>query len=308
VNDQSTAELTVPSNFATDSATFQINKLDSTSLPEAPSGQTLAHNNIYDLIAVTENDEQLSDFSTAITFTVSYGSDTENDFDEDTLDVYKYNGTSWDKKNCILDTTANTLTCSLFGFSVYGVFGQSKNSMDGSTTSSSSSSSSHSTYSCGAEKPVGAPDLFQIDVTDSTAQLFFTPLSNTNRFFISFSSLETAEEHGADVALARDGVQNFTVNLLNPSTIYYFKVRGQNGCMPGDWSNVMKIRTNQNGYIIKSVYYKNSQFVEVPYMKASTEASKPVLRVADEIEKVIPPKKQILPSPKKKQCLFLWCW
>ena len=311
VNDQSTAQLTVPGNYATDSATFQINNLDPGSLPEGPTGQALAHNNIYDLIAVTTNDEQLTNFSSTITFTISYGQDTEADFEENTLDVYKYNGSSWDKKSCILDTAANTLTCTLSSFSVYGVFGQQKSS-SGTTQSSSSSTSSggsNSAPSCQTDKPSSQPDLFQIDVTDTTARLFFTPISNTDRFYISFSSRENAEEHGADVTLTRDGVQSFEVQLLDPSTIYYFKVRGQNGCMPGDWSTVAKVRTQYQGAAVQKSYYKNIPFDEEIVLPVTQEDTTAVLgSIAPTPTINIIEKKPVEHSPIQKRCFLLWCW
>lgn len=86
--------------------------------------------------------------------------------------------------------------------------------------------------------PVSVPDLFQIDTTNDSATLYFTPIIEDNKYFISYSTSENAEEHGAEVILGTQGVQSYTVNLLNPNTTYYFKVRGQNGCQPGQWSNI----------------------------------------------------------------------
>ena len=112
-----------------------------------------------------------------------------------------------------------------------------------SSTSNSSSNSNSSAPVCGDDRPASIPDLFQIDATGTTAKLFFTPVSNTSDFYISFSENADALRYGEKVNLMREGVQNETINLLKPNTIYYFMVRGQNGCMPGDWSNVMKIKT-----------------------------------------------------------------
>ena len=318
-NNQSTAGLSVPSNFATDSATFQINKLDPANLPEGPSGQTLAHNNIYDLIAVTTEDQQLTSFNTPITFTVSYGADTETDFQEDTLDVYRFNGSGWDKKNCTLDMATNTLTCLLSGFSVYGVFGSSKVS-DGSTNNTSNNSNSppsnsSGTSSCQMDKPSSIPDLFQINVTDTTADLFFTPISNTNRFYVSYSTSEIAEEYGAEITLGKDGVQNFLVELLHPNTIYYFKVRGQNGCTPGDWSETMKVKTSMQENTIKNIYYKNTPFVDVQ-AASFTKTNTQVLGVSDIKPKSIPSSIVNRQSAQKvestslntRRCFLLWCW
>jgi subtilisin family serine protease len=100
---------------------------------------------------------------------------------------------------------------------------------------------------CSDTKPASSPDLFQINVASSTARLFFTPIANTDKFYISFSTNPSAEEHGGQVTLSYHGVQTITVNYLKSSTVYYFKVRGQNGCMPGDWSNIFKVTTRARG-------------------------------------------------------------
>ncbi|OGG02410.1 hypothetical protein A2Z33_05105 [Candidatus Gottesmanbacteria bacterium RBG_16_52_11] len=121
-----------------------------------------------------------------------------------------------------------------------------------------SGSSSGDAYSCGDVKPIGVPDLFQIDTYNGKAALYFTPLADTDRYFISFSTKSFAEEHGADIILGNLGVQLFEANYLTPDTTYYFKVRGQNGCMPGDWSTTMKITTPNKHKKTPSIFYKYS--------------------------------------------------
>jgi hypothetical protein len=44
------------------------------------------------------------------------------------------------------------------------------------------------------------------------------------------------------------GVIDYTIKELRPSTTYYFKVRGGNGCAPGGWSNTLSAKTE--GYSI----------------------------------------------------------
>lgn len=123
-------------------------------------------------------------------------------------------------------------------------------------SSSSSNSSSNTSPAgppvCGNSQP-SAPNLFQIDATNNSAKLDFTSLANNSEYYISYATTPNAEEYGTDVNLADNGwIQNFTINALNPGTAYYFKVRGQNGCMPGAWSNIMKIITPSSG--TKSFY------------------------------------------------------
>lgn len=108
---------------------------------------------------------------------------------------------------------------------------------------------------CQSLMPVSIPDLFQINSSSTTAELFFTPLSDTNQYFISFSENPSAEQHGAQVTLSSLGVQKLTVNFLKPQTTYYFKVRGQNECMPGDWSQTMMVKTTNSNWINKNFYF-----------------------------------------------------
>lgn len=109
--------------------------------------------------------------------------------------------------------------------------------------------------SCDVSIPEGIPDLFQIDTTSTGATLYFTPLTDTDIFYISYSTQSGAEEHGAEATLGRDGVQRYDVGALSPGTMYYFKVRGQRGCMPGGWSNIRSARTSggESAHTQKSV-------------------------------------------------------
>jgi hypothetical protein len=129
------------------------------------------------------------------------------------------------------------------------------------TNSSSTNTSFHSTTDapvCGDTKPAATPDLFQIDTTNTSANLFFTPLMDTSTYYVSYSTQPNAEEHGGQITLdGKGGVLHYSVQSLKSDTTYYMKVRGQNGCMPGNWSNVMKITTNKKGAATASSYYKN---------------------------------------------------
>jgi hypothetical protein len=157
----------------------------------------------------------------------------------------------------VYDKNLHTITFNASHFTTFTAVegSSSSNNTTPSSNSDSNQSSnitSNSTLSCSDSKPISTPDLFQIDTGKTTAKLFFTPINNTNNYYISFSTSPNAEEFGTGViTLSRKGVQNFTVSSLKPNTTYYFKVRGQLGCMPGDWSNIMKIKTDNKKY------YKN---------------------------------------------------
>ncbi len=167
---------------------------------------------------------------------------------------------------------------------------------------------------CNKQKP-GAPDLFQINTTLTGAKLFFTPLASTDTYFVSFASNSSAEEHGEQVTLTREGVQSHQIYFLRPNTTYYVKVRGQNGCAAGDWSNIMEVKTDSR------IYYKNFSPVALipawqqnnlavnnkpesitdlqPTLETSTEQIQaPVTEenTQDDVQKV------------KKKCFLWWCW
>jgi hypothetical protein len=74
--------------------------------------------------------------------------------------------------------------------------------------------------------------------------LYFSPISNTRDVVMSFSTNPNAEGYGATVTLGSQGVQRYTINKLSPLKRYYFKVRGQNGCSVGDWSNILSAKTS----------------------------------------------------------------
>lgn len=118
----------------------------------------------------------------------------------------------------------------------------------GSTSSSSSSGNSSDAKApgCDAQPPDSVPDLFQINAQPENLTLFFTPSSgNRDRYFVSYSTEPSAEQHGFEFMNNENGVIMAEVKALQPNTEYYFKVRAGNGCQPGEWSNVLLAKTGQ---------------------------------------------------------------
>ena len=188
-------------------------------------------------------------------------------------------------------------------------------------SSPSSGTSNGGAPVCSDSKPLFKPDLFQININNTTAKLFFTPLAETSKFYISFSEKPIAEDYGAQVTLAREGVQNFTVNLLKPNTIYYFKIRGQNGCMPGDWSNVIEVKTRAAKTKTVTSYYKNMLVkfasgisalfkspVSIDKNLTTFQTLAPNIQTSDSTLATPPAPKPTVVSPKPKQCILWWCW
>ena len=251
-------------------------------------------------------------FSQPITVTIPVGTD----YNSQILTTYYRNegSTGWNTETTCLITDGN---CT-FQTSHATTFATRKNSASSSTSSSTSSNSSsnNSAPSCGDAKPASIPDLFQINVNGTIAKLFFTPINNTSQFYVSFSENTNAEKHGELVTLLREGVQDHTIYSLKPNTSYYLKVRGQNGCMPGDWSNVMKITTRSKGITKTTVFYKKTNIITkiiskvtsifTPKKVTKTPTPEPIPTIITQTESnttiVIPP--VII----KKRCFLWWCF
>jgi hypothetical protein len=155
------------------------------------------------------------------------------------------------------------------------------------------------------------------------AKLFFTP-AQTDKYYISFSTKALAEEHGAEVNLKYENIQNFTVNLLKPNMTYYIKVRGQNGCMPGDWSNIMKITTRSKGVTKAVSFYKNAPAKKTASLTTKTikvEATPTAVVILPQVSQTVTeaaptstPKvvvsypTPVVPAAPKKTCFLWWCW
>lgn len=97
---------------------------------------------------------------------------------------------------------------------------------------------------CTDLRPVGQPQLFQIDSTLTTADLYFTPVFGVNKYAVTYGFPGSREEHG-DVFEYSDtsGVVKHQIKELQPNTTYFFKITPINGCAAGDQSNTMQVRT-----------------------------------------------------------------
>lgn len=220
------------------------------------------------------------------------------------------------------DVTENPRTDSSVAnnITVSAVFTQNTVSNNNSSNSSSNSSSSNTdsnNSSCNDQDVVKIPEIFQIDTTTTTAKIYFTPV-DSNDYYLSFSTNKNAEEHGALLNLGNDGVQSYEVNNLLSNTTYYFKIRGNNGCKTGKWSNIMSAQTDKNTkkYFLYSPVVPN-------VLSFSTQSSSDNISIVDnkneqkilETQEESSPSITPTPSPKleeplvqkPKKCL-LWKW
>ena len=73
---------------------------------------------------------------------------------------------------------------------------------------------------------------------------FVPSQSEQNSYTISYGPYSSSDTYNVTFPYSdKSGAIPYTINSLNSGTIYYFKVRANNGCMPGNWSNTLSLRT-----------------------------------------------------------------
>jgi hypothetical protein len=94
---------------------------------------------------------------------------------------------------------------------------------------------------CSATAPANAPNLYQVVAVKDSATVYFAPPSDSfDGFTISYGLDSNADTYNATFSQGNTGAAvKYTVNSLTPNTKYYFKVRANNGCSNGPWSNVV---------------------------------------------------------------------
>lgn len=121
--------LTVPSSYSgtTSSATFQANRIDTSAFfsdAGAPASKTAADTPVYTLRALVDATTTLDTFSSALTVSLSYTDGEIEDLSESTLWMYRYDGSAWyPLSGCVVDTAANTVSCTTSSFSDFALFG-----------------------------------------------------------------------------------------------------------------------------------------------------------------------------------------
>jgi LysM repeat protein len=112
---------------------------------------------------------------------------------------------------------------------------------------------------CTDKKPLGTPDVFQINAGVDSAVVYFSPVSDgVTSYFLAFGYTSGDQRFGLDTQKgASTGVLAYQLQHLSPNTTYYLRARSGNGCMPGDWGNEMKFITGKNNSSRGTVYYKN---------------------------------------------------
>ena len=141
LRNSSGARLTIPANYSTNEAVFQIKRINKTTLlalTARPSGMSDVGNHYYDFRALSGT-TTVTSFDESITVTMQYTEDQISGLDESTLRIYRWDGSSWNVlSSCSVDTALNTVTCTTTQFSSFGLFGSSATSSASSTSVASS--------------------------------------------------------------------------------------------------------------------------------------------------------------------------
>ncbi len=130
--------LTVPTSFtaATTSAIFQAQALDADTFfttAGIPSGKSRIGSSVYALKALSDATTTVSSFDAALTVTLSYTDPDVSDYEESSLTIHRYDGSSWyGLSSCTVDASANTVTCTTTSFSDFALFGESAQSTSSS--------------------------------------------------------------------------------------------------------------------------------------------------------------------------------
>jgi hypothetical protein len=100
--------------------------------------------------------------------------------------------------------------------------------------------------SCKSDVPPTAPDLYQINTTSTKATLFFTPVNDYTTSYVVFYGLKGMNEEMYNATFGggkSPAALSFDINALSPGKEYVFKVRAENGCAKGPWSNTRSAMT-----------------------------------------------------------------
>jgi hypothetical protein len=135
----------------------------------------------------------------------------------------------------------------------------------------SSAGNAISSLFCSDQAPASAPNLYQINVTDTTATLYFAPGGGPyDKHYVAYGSGNNNEGNGAEFATSHsNGALTYEVKQLLPGGVYTFKVRGGNGCRPGAWSANLTIKMQTKGSKVLGKFYPNQQAKYVAAKPAS---------------------------------------
>jgi hypothetical protein len=130
------------------------------------------------------------------------------------------------------------------------------NSGNSNNNNNNGNNANNNSDRCENQEPNGAPDLYQINVTNNKADVFFAPAGKPyTEYAVEFGENGVMQHAALYSSNDAKGALTTSVNYLKPNTAYTFHVRVFNGCKPGSWSNKVTIKTTGGA---KKSYYRNS--------------------------------------------------
>ncbi len=108
------------------------------------------------------------------------------------------------------------------------------------------------TSMCSDQPPGGKPPRIYgalAETTDSI-RLYFTPADGpTTSYVLSYGRSPGSQEYGSsNLGVLSKEQMSYVVKDLQPNMTYYFRIRGQNGCAAGGWSDEVKASTKTTAY------------------------------------------------------------
>ncbi len=209
-------------------------------------------------------------FSSPVTINIYVG----DSYNGDTLHIFRSLSldSAWTAEGLVNDTcTINSGFCQFTtNLASYFVAASSASTTPEPTIPPSSDNNSNNNSSppvftlfhepprCTDTTPLSRPDLFKIITTKGSAKIIFTPINDKiTGYVVNYGYKKDEDRFSAifNYVNNNEGEQNFTVNLLDPRTTYYFRVAAVNGCTAGPWSEWVPAKANYKKTIHK---YKTS--------------------------------------------------
>lgn len=308
-------ELVAPPAIADTDTVIQIKRIDTdaviTAAPYA-SVSAVVPGYTFDFSALTATGSAIHDFEEPIDVTIQYATSVATAFYEDTLFIAHWSGSEWEPlDDCSVNTSTREISCSTTGFSTFAIFGTEKpdtptptpspssnnNSNSGSSGSGSSGSGSGGSSTpgpCTNQPPNQAPHLFEIRRLGAKAELYFTPVQPLTSYTVSYGVKPDELIHGFSWDTSHTGgAVKVMVDHLDPKKPYTFKVRGSNGCMPGNWSNALTVQMATRGW---TQFFPSK--VSSPMAKTVTSSQRKVTQTKkQDARKATPMTTEAAPAP-----------